>query len=77
VARLEAVADAYRWADLAVVRGGAGTLTELAVAGVPALVVPLADAANDHQAANARAFVECGAGLAGSAGRLAARGAGL
>jgi UDP-N-acetylglucosamine--N-acetylmuramyl-(pentapeptide) pyrophosphoryl-undecaprenol N-acetylglucosamine transferase len=65
VARLGAVADAYRWADVAVVRGGAGTLTEVAVAGVPALVVPLADAAREHQAANARAFVGSGAGLAG------------
>ena len=53
---LDDVAAAYRWADLAIVCAGAGTLEELAVAALPALVVPLATAALDHQHANARAF---------------------
>jgi UDP-N-acetylglucosamine--N-acetylmuramyl-(pentapeptide) pyrophosphoryl-undecaprenol N-acetylglucosamine transferase len=52
------MASEYAGADLAVVSAGAVTLAELAVAGVPALVVPLASAALDHQDANARAFAD-------------------
>lgn len=52
---------AYAAADLVVCRGGAGTLTELCVAGKPALIVPLATAAEDHQAANAREMERLGA----------------
>jgi UDP-N-acetylglucosamine--N-acetylmuramyl-(pentapeptide) pyrophosphoryl-undecaprenol N-acetylglucosamine transferase len=61
---LDAMASAYRWADLVVARAGAGTVAEVAAAGLPALLVPLADAAGDHQAANADAVVAAGAGLA-------------
>ena len=50
------VAAAYRWADLAIACAGAITLAELAIAGLPALLVPLSTAALDHQRANARAF---------------------
>jgi UDP-N-acetylglucosamine:LPS N-acetylglucosamine transferase len=52
------------------VSAGAVTLAELAAAGVPALVVPLASAALDHQVANARAFAEA----TGHAGRASATG---
>lgn len=52
---------AYAAADLVVCRGGAGTLTELCVAAKPALIVPLATAAEDHQAANAREMERLGA----------------
>jgi UDP-N-acetylglucosamine--N-acetylmuramyl-(pentapeptide) pyrophosphoryl-undecaprenol N-acetylglucosamine transferase len=61
---VDAIASAWRWADLVVARAGAGTVAEAAVAGVPALLVPLADAAGDHQAANAAAVAAAGAGLA-------------
>ncbi|HEU4371456.1 MAG TPA: glycosyltransferase [Methylomirabilota bacterium] len=64
VSYLEEIASAYRWADLVVARAGAGTIAETAAAGVPALLVPLADAAGDHQAANAAAVAAAGAGLA-------------
>ena len=47
---------AYRWADLAIACAGAITLAELAIAGLPACLVPLSTAALDHQRANARAF---------------------
>lgn len=57
------IASVYHAADFAIARAGAGTLAELAAAGVPALVVPLADVADDHQAANARVFTAAGAGL--------------
>jgi UDP-N-acetylglucosamine--N-acetylmuramyl-(pentapeptide) pyrophosphoryl-undecaprenol N-acetylglucosamine transferase len=51
----------YRWADLAICRAGALTVAELALAGMPALLVPYPFAADDHQAANARALEAAGA----------------
>lgn len=51
----------YRWADLAICRAGALTVAELALAGQPALLVPYPFAADDHQAANARALEQAGA----------------
>ncbi len=51
----------YAWADLAICRAGALTVAELALAGMPALLVPYPFAADDHQAANARALEEAGA----------------
>ena len=53
----------YRWAHFVIARAGAGTLAELATAGLPALLVPLADAARDHQSHNARLFGEAGAAM--------------
>jgi UDP-N-acetylglucosamine--N-acetylmuramyl-(pentapeptide) pyrophosphoryl-undecaprenol N-acetylglucosamine transferase len=55
---IDDMAEAYAWADFAVVCAGAVTLSELAAVGLPALLVPLGSAALDHQAANARAFAE-------------------
>jgi UDP-N-acetylglucosamine--N-acetylmuramyl-(pentapeptide) pyrophosphoryl-undecaprenol N-acetylglucosamine transferase len=60
---LDAIASAYRWADFVVARSGAGTIAEIAAAGVPALLVPLPDAPGDHQAANAVAVASTGAGI--------------
>jgi len=51
----------YRWADLAICRAGALTVAELALAGMPALLVPFPFAADDHQSANARALEAVGA----------------
>ncbi len=51
----------YLWADLALCRSGALTVAELALAGLPALLVPYPFAADDHQAANARALEAAGA----------------
>jgi UDP-N-acetylglucosamine--N-acetylmuramyl-(pentapeptide) pyrophosphoryl-undecaprenol N-acetylglucosamine transferase len=51
------MAALYSRADLVVGRAGAITLAELAAAGLPAVLVPLPTAADDHQAQNAR-FVE-------------------
>ena len=51
----------YRWADLALCRAGALSIAELALAGLPALLVPLPHAADDHQSANAQQLVNAGA----------------
>jgi len=51
----------YLWADLALCRAGALTVAELALAGLPALLVPYPFAADDHQTANAAALVAAGA----------------
>lgn len=45
-------------AHLVIARAGASTIAELAVAGRPAVLVPLPGAIDDHQSANARAMVE-------------------
>ncbi len=54
---------AYAAADLAVCRCGAMTLTELALAGLPSVLVPLPGAADDHQRANAGLFERAGAAI--------------
>jgi UDP-N-acetylglucosamine--N-acetylmuramyl-(pentapeptide) pyrophosphoryl-undecaprenol N-acetylglucosamine transferase len=51
----------YRWADVGLCRAGALTVAELALAGLPALLVPYPHAADDHQRANARALADAGA----------------
>jgi len=48
--------QAYRKATLVVARAGATTLAELAVCGIPAILIPFPYAANDHQTLNARVF---------------------
>ncbi len=53
----------YQAADVLVCRAGAVTVAELAVAGVPAVLVPLPGAPGDHQTANARVLVDAGAGV--------------
>ena len=60
---IDAMADAWESADLAITRAGSGTVSELAAAALPALLVPFPYAAGDHQFHNARAFAEAGAGL--------------
>jgi UDP-N-acetylglucosamine--N-acetylmuramyl-(pentapeptide) pyrophosphoryl-undecaprenol N-acetylglucosamine transferase len=58
--RMEAV---YGAADLVVGRAGAMTVAELAVAGVPSILVPLPGAPGDHQTANARVLERAGASV--------------
>jgi UDP-N-acetylglucosamine--N-acetylmuramyl-(pentapeptide) pyrophosphoryl-undecaprenol N-acetylglucosamine transferase len=54
---------AYAWADLVVCRACALTLAELAAAGAGSVLVPFPFAVDDHQTANARAWVDAGAAL--------------
>lgn len=55
---------AYTWADLVVCRAGALTVSELAAAGLPAILVPLPTAIDDHQRLNARWLADAGAAMA-------------
>ncbi|HEY5718103.1 MAG TPA: undecaprenyldiphospho-muramoylpentapeptide beta-N-acetylglucosaminyltransferase [Motiliproteus sp.] len=54
---------AYAWADLVLCRAGALTISELAAAGVPGLLVPFPHAVDDHQTANAAYLADAGAAL--------------
>ena len=51
-------------ADVLVCRAGGNTVAEVAVVGVPAVLVPLPNAPGDHQTANARALADAGGGRA-------------
>jgi UDP-N-acetylglucosamine--N-acetylmuramyl-(pentapeptide) pyrophosphoryl-undecaprenol N-acetylglucosamine transferase len=54
---IEDMAEAYGWADLVICRSGALTVSELAAAGVGAVLVPFPAAVDDHQTHNARFLV--------------------
>jgi UDP-N-acetylglucosamine--N-acetylmuramyl-(pentapeptide) pyrophosphoryl-undecaprenol N-acetylglucosamine transferase len=58
VAFIDDMAGRYAWADFVICRGGALTISELAAAGLGALVVPLPGAIADEQSANARFLVD-------------------
>ncbi len=60
---IDDMATAYSWADLVVCRAGALTISELAAAGVGAILVPFPAAVDDHQTANARYLVNAGAAV--------------
>lgn len=53
----------YAAADLLVGRGGASTVHEVAATGTPAVLVPWADSAEDHQTANVRWLSDQGAAV--------------
>lgn len=59
---IEDMAQAYAWADVVLCRAGALTVAELTAAGVASWLVPLPQAIDDHQRANARWLEEQGAG---------------
>lgn len=60
---IEDMAAAYAWADLVVCRAGALTISELAAAGVGAVLIPFPHAVDDHQTENARHLTAAGAAL--------------
>jgi undecaprenyldiphospho-muramoylpentapeptide beta-N-acetylglucosaminyltransferase len=53
----------YAAADIVVCRAGATSVAELAVVGLPAILVPLPGAPGDHQTANARWLADAGAAV--------------
>lgn len=55
------MAEAFAEADVVIARAGAGSVSEIAAAGMASILVPLPFAADDHQRRNAEAFVERGA----------------
>lgn len=57
------IEEALAVADLAVCRAGAGTVCELSILGLPAILVPYPYAADNHQEKNARALVDKNAAL--------------
>ncbi len=60
---IDKVGLAYRAADIAVSRSGAGVMMELAAMGVPSIQIPYPHAADDHQDKNADEFVQAGAAV--------------
>lgn len=69
------MAGVYAAADLLVGRGGASTVHEVAVTGIPAILVPWAGSAEDHQTLNVRWLSDAGAAIhlpEGEIGRLGA-----
>lgn len=63
LAFIDDIAEAYRWADVVVCRAGAMTVSELAVSGLPAVLVPFPFAIDNHQTANADYLVSAQAGV--------------
>ncbi|MBI1960963.1 MAG: UDP-N-acetylglucosamine--N-acetylmuramyl-(pentapeptide) pyrophosphoryl-undecaprenol N-acetylglucosamine transferase [Candidatus Liptonbacteria bacterium] len=59
----ENVREAYAAADIIVARSGGSAIFEIAVAGKPAILIPLADAARNHQYQNAREYAKGGAAV--------------
>lgn len=57
------IAEAYKWADLVICRAGALTVSECAMAGVPAIYIPLPIAADNHQFFNSQNIVKKNAGF--------------
>jgi UDP-N-acetylglucosamine--N-acetylmuramyl-(pentapeptide) pyrophosphoryl-undecaprenol N-acetylglucosamine transferase len=60
---IDDMAEGYAWADLVICRAGALTVSELAAAGIGAVLVPFPGAVDDHQAHNAQYLVRAGAAL--------------
>lgn len=60
---IEDIGRAYAAADVALARAGALSVSELAAAGVPSVLVPYPHCADDHQSHNAAVLVEAGGAL--------------
>lgn len=60
---IDDMAEAYAWADLVICRAGALTVSELAAAGLGAILVPYPHAVDDHQTRNAAQLEQAGAAL--------------
>lgn len=61
---IDDMAAAYAWADIVICRAGALTVSELMMAGVASILIPLPSAIDDHQTFNAKNLSDTGAGIA-------------
>ena len=61
VSFIDNLPDVLREADLVISRAGGTTLAELACAGVPAILIPYPEAADQHQLENAKVLATAGA----------------
>ncbi|MDG1812725.1 MAG: undecaprenyldiphospho-muramoylpentapeptide beta-N-acetylglucosaminyltransferase [Porticoccaceae bacterium] len=61
VAFIDAMEDAYGWADFVICRAGALTVAELTSAGLGSLLIPFPFAIDDHQTSNGQLLVDQGA----------------
>lgn len=57
------VAEAYTWADIAICRAGALTVSEVAAVGLASIFIPFPYAIDNHQTQNARFLQEVGAAV--------------
>lgn len=55
--------EAYAISDLIVSRAGSGSIFEIAATGKPSILIPLPEAAQNHQIKNAYAFAQTGAAI--------------
>jgi UDP-N-acetylglucosamine--N-acetylmuramyl-(pentapeptide) pyrophosphoryl-undecaprenol N-acetylglucosamine transferase len=60
---IQDMVSAYQWADIIICRAGAMTISEVAAMGLPAILIPLPNAIDDHQMANACYLSDAGAGF--------------
>lgn len=60
---VEDVGTAYKASDLAIARSGAGVMAELAVMGIPSILIPFPFSADDHQNKNADVFARSNAAV--------------
>ncbi|OGT43546.1 MAG: undecaprenyldiphospho-muramoylpentapeptide beta-N-acetylglucosaminyltransferase [Gammaproteobacteria bacterium RIFCSPHIGHO2_12_FULL_40_19] len=60
---IETMSEAYAWSDLVICRSGALTVSELAAAGLPSVLIPYPYAVDDHQYANAQFLERAGAAV--------------
>lgn len=69
---VEQMKELFDAADVIISRAGSGAIFEIAAAGKPAILMPLADSAQDHQKANAYAYANTGAASVIEEGNLTA-----
>jgi len=59
----KALANIYATADLIISRAGSGSIFEIAAVNKPSMLIPLPEAAQNHQVRNAYAYAQTGAAL--------------